>query len=286
MQSSWHVSRSLQTGQAAPALQPQPLQSRLHSSIRHSHNPQRLNLAFSSSRSSSSSSRHSKPAGHLCPRPELQPRHTPSHPSTVVAAAAQQVTAADEARAARLAAPVVVIGGGPAGLCTALMLARRGYSNIKVRANTAACCSEHVDYLQSRLVNLIHWGQIQQLLGVTPCGASDATARLRQAVGAACIIHKLCDCAPLVHAKAWWQLCSSYSGAVVGVAGLQKCLSGTTFSIPYDSHATRCQGSSCTCACTHPPQQCVLLFCQHVSACHINRTQHNPPHAIQLPLHS
>jgi thioredoxin reductase len=30
---------------------------------------------------------------------------------------------------------VVVIGGGPAGLATAIMLARRGYTNIKVSRN-------------------------------------------------------------------------------------------------------------------------------------------------------
>jgi len=45
-----------------------------------------------------------------------------------------ELSAAGDDRAARLAAPVVIIGGGPVGLCTALMLARRGYTQIKVGA--------------------------------------------------------------------------------------------------------------------------------------------------------
>jgi hypothetical protein len=97
---------------------------------------------------------HLSSRGSTCAarQPSSRPHHTQPHsradhklpPPPSAAAAEASVAAVDNARAARLAAPVVVVGGGPAGLAAALMLARRGYTNVKVgpkaRGRAAAVC--------------------------------------------------------------------------------------------------------------------------------------------------
>uniref|UniRef100_A0A383WGF8 FAD-binding domain-containing protein n=1 Tax=Tetradesmus obliquus TaxID=3088 RepID=A0A383WGF8_TETOB len=147
MHCNWRISQGVPARQAAAALQPLPLHGRPLSSSgssSSSSSSRRTAATWRRSRaiSSSSSSRSVKTASHLCPRPVLQlpPRTacTPASPAAAATTAARHIAAAAAAAAAgtadaaaRLAAPVVVIGGGPAGLASALMLARRGYSNVK-----------------------------------------------------------------------------------------------------------------------------------------------------------
>ena len=71
--------------------------------------------------------------------PNSHPTHNAASASSVSTATSEHaspnsvsVAAEEESQRPVLQRPVVIIGAGPAGLSTALMLARRGYYDIRV----------------------------------------------------------------------------------------------------------------------------------------------------------
>lgn len=133
MHSNWRTQHAL--GAAGPAsLAQQPLS--LTTACSSSRLLSRMHAPRYSSSATTRSSSISSPLRQSWTLHSKQPARTRSIPGPPAAAApaATELSAAGDDRAARLAAPVVIIGGGPVGLCTALMLARRGYTQIKVGA--------------------------------------------------------------------------------------------------------------------------------------------------------